>query len=68
MNEYNYQVSLVVLVIFFLIGFPSNQGNATEVTPCPLGNDLSVYSFRENDQSHTIPASAPKKELLEECP
>ena len=66
MNEYDYQVPLVVLVVFLFIGFTVAQGNATQVDPRPLGKNLPVYSPPENDQPNTATTSEPGKELSEE--
>jgi cobalt-zinc-cadmium efflux system outer membrane protein len=66
MNDYNYQVNLVVLVVFLFIGFAGNQVNATSVDPRPLGNDLPVYSPPANDQADTTSPSGPGSELPEE--
>ncbi len=51
--------------MFLFIGFTANQGNASEVDPRPLGNDLPVYS-PPDDQSKTTPTSGPREELPDE--
>ena len=55
MNKYVYSAFLVFFVMFLFIGFTANQGNASEVDPRPLGNDLPVYS-PPDDQSKITPS------------
>ena len=63
----------VLIILGFLLALYCIEGmipalHATEVTPRPLGNDLSVYAPLENDQSDITPPSVPENQLPDGVP